>query len=451
MVAVALLVAGGCALGAGVPSTGGGHAAVDEPEYLLTALSLYEDRDLSIADELADHRERAFHVAPLPGQTSVLPGGRRVSPHDPLLPLLLAVPMGLGGWLAAKLTIAALAGALAALMLWTAVRGLHVGLPLACVGTVLLCVSPPLAVYGSQVYPELPAAIASTAGVAAILRGRGRGLAVVSASVVVLPWLSVKYVPVAAALGLMLLWVLVRRRGDLRKAAVVAVGLGLAAAAYAVAHRAIYGGWTSYATGDHFASTGELSVVGTSPHYVGRASRLAALLTDQDFGLLAWAPVYVLLPLALGAAVRGRARWSLPVVCAGWLTATFLALTMHGFWWPGRQVVVVLPAAGLALLAWCDGHRRRTQVVLALGALGLLAYAGLLLDGYLGDLTWVAGMEAATGHDVVRALLPDYRDPGAGTWAAHVGWSVALVGLLVTGWLRRPPREQPPFADEEVA
>ena len=32
---------------------------------------------------------------------------------------------------------------------------------------------------------------------------------------------------------------------------------------------------------------------------------------------------------------------------AGWMvTATFVALTMHGWWWPGRQVVVVLPLGG---------------------------------------------------------------------------------------------------------
>ena len=58
----------------------------------------------------------------LPVQTEVLDGGRQVSPHDPLLPLLLAAPMGLGGWLAAKLALAVLAGGVAALTVWVAVR-----------------------------------------------------------------------------------------------------------------------------------------------------------------------------------------------------------------------------------------------------------------------------------------------------------------------------------------
>ena len=62
-------------LGAGVRSTYGGPAAVDEPQYLLSALSLYEDHDLDIADELAERRYLAFHDADLPVQTAVRPDG----------------------------------------------------------------------------------------------------------------------------------------------------------------------------------------------------------------------------------------------------------------------------------------------------------------------------------------------------------------------------------------
>ena len=122
MVLVGLLAVLSAGLGIGVPATYGGHAAVDEPQYLLSALSLWEDHDLDIADELADRRYLAFHDADLPVQTAVRPDGSQLSPHDPLLPVLLAVPMGLGGWVAAKLTLAVLAGILAALLLWTAVR-----------------------------------------------------------------------------------------------------------------------------------------------------------------------------------------------------------------------------------------------------------------------------------------------------------------------------------------
>jgi hypothetical protein len=132
---VAFLVA---AAGIWVPATHSTETTADEPQYLLTAISLATDGDLDIADELAEGRWRAFHAVDLPEQTVPLAGGRRLSPHDPLLPLLLAGPVAAGGWVGAKLAMAALAGALAALLLWTAVRRL--GVPLA---TATLLLAPP--------------------------------------------------------------------------------------------------------------------------------------------------------------------------------------------------------------------------------------------------------------------------------------------------------------------
>ena len=102
MLAVGLLVAVGCAAGIAVPATHETQTTADEPQYLLTAISLATDRDLDIADELAGGRWRPFHA---------LPGGRRLSPHDPLLPLLLAAPVAVGGWVGAKLAMATMAGA----------------------------------------------------------------------------------------------------------------------------------------------------------------------------------------------------------------------------------------------------------------------------------------------------------------------------------------------------
>ena len=114
------------AAGIVVPATHGTRTTADEPQYLLTAISLAEDGDLDIADELADGRWRPFHALPLPEQTEPLADGRRLSPHDPLLPLLLAGPVAAAGWVGAKLAMAAMAGLLAALALWTAVRRLDV-------------------------------------------------------------------------------------------------------------------------------------------------------------------------------------------------------------------------------------------------------------------------------------------------------------------------------------
>src|SRR5215218_8410605 len=167
MLVVGLLAVVAAAAGIVVPATHGTRTTADEPQYLLTAISLAEDGDLDIADELADGRWRPFHALPLPEQTEPLADGRRLSPHDPLLPL--AGPVAAGGWVGAKLAMAAMAGLLAALALWTAVRRLDVPVATAALAVGVFACSPPLAVYGSQVYPELPAALAVLAAAAALL------------------------------------------------------------------------------------------------------------------------------------------------------------------------------------------------------------------------------------------------------------------------------------------
>jgi hypothetical protein len=421
MLVVALLTMLAAGLGAARPATHGGRAAVDEPQYLLTALSLWEDHDLDISDELAERRWLPFHDADLPVQTATRPDGSQVSPHDPLLPLILAVPMGLGGWLAAKLTMAALAGLLAALLLWTAVRRFGVPLRRAAPGVALATCTAPLAVYGQQVYPELPGALAVTAAVAAITAPRPRAVWV-ALPLLALPWLSVKYVPVAAALGLLAL-----RR--VPKVALLAIG-AVGAATYAGIHEALYGGVTAYASGDHFQDSGEFGVVGFHPDYAGRTVRLLGLLVDRDFGLAAWQPAYLLLVPALTALLVSRPRhWELLAVplAAGWATATWVALTMHGFWWPGRQLVVVLPLAVLIILTYA-----RSPVLAVVGA---ATYVALLVAP---GTTWVLSPDDLALHPYA-VLLPDDRVLSLTDRLLYAGW-VAVTALLVLRTARRTAR-----------
>jgi hypothetical protein len=438
-------------LGLGVRATDGGSAAVDEPQYVLTALSLWEDGDLDVSDELAEWRYRGFFTAELPVQTRELPDGRQLSPHDPLLPLLLAAPVGIAGWVGGKVALSLLAGALAALLVWVAVRRFEVPVVAAGVGAALAAASPPLAVYAHQLYPEIPAALALLAGVA-LATGPIRPTTMIglAAAVSALPWLGVKYLPVAAVLAVVVLVRLMRERRP-GAAAVLAGGLTLSGTGYLVAHRVLWGGWTVYATGDHFEQTGEFSVVGVQPDYLGRSLRLVALLSDRAYGLVAWQPAWLLAVPALGALIAWRRR-ALPglvraaviaPLLAGWAVATWPALTMHGFWWPGRQIVVVLPLAALAVLWWIGRVVPRWQpVVLVAAAAGLVHLAALLVDGWFGDFTWVASFEAADDplYLLLRPIFPDYRVQGPQFWPLHLAWVAIVVVLLVVGarTARRP-------------
>ena len=58
---------------------------------------------------------------------------------------------------------------------------------------------------------------------------------------------------------------------------------------------------------------------------------------------------------------------------------------MQGYWWPGRQLVVVLPLAVLVVLVWLARARRAVVVTAAvLAVAGLGYYAALLVTGYAG-------------------------------------------------------------------
>lgn len=420
------------ALGIGARATYGAQTTADEPQYLLTALSLWEDGDLDISDELAEERYRDFHEVDLPQQTLQLEDGVRISPHDPLLPLLLAVPMGLGGWFGAKLALAGVGGLLGALMTWTARHRLGLSMPAAYLVAGAFSLAPPLAIYSTQVYPELPAAMALLAGFAAVTGPfERRGRVVFAVAVIALPWLAVKYLPVAAVLAIAGLV----KAGKGARLGLIGV-FSIAGLIYVAGHVAIYGGLTPYAAGDHFVG-GELTVMGSEPNFWGRSTRLVGLLVDRGFGIGAWQPAFFFLPLAAGWALRVRrnALWLAGgLLAVGWTVATFLALTMHGWWFPGRQLVVVLPMAVLLIAAWVDRAQVRLSVLATAGAVGMIAFGFLVVEALAHHLTWVVdfGTTANPLYQTYSMLLPDYLASTTTTWVLHGSW-VALVLLL--GWL----------------
>jgi hypothetical protein len=447
LLALAVLVFGWCVAAIPVRATYGEQVTADEPQYLLSALSVWEDHDLDISDELRDERWRDFdNQARLPTQTEPDEHGREISPHDPLLPVLLAAPAGLGGWVGAKVALAAVAGALAAAMTWVAVRRFGVARHVALLVVGAFAVVSPLVAYGTQVYPELPAALAVTGAIAALTGPLGRrGLVLWVLCVVALPWLAVKYALVAVALALCGAWRL-WRAGRLRPLIAAVLALGVAGVAFLLVHKLVYGGWTVYAAGDHFQG-GELEVVGTKPNYLGRTERLVGLFTDRSFGLAAWSPIYLATVPALAALVRRRPPgWDVLVLpaAAGWAIATFVALTMQGYWWPGRQVVVVLPCLVLATAWWAGrtweagrlGTWRSWSPWIVATAFGLLAWGWLVVVGWDERITLVFDF-TRSGNPVQRLwrdVLPELRESSSLTTVLTVGWYLVVAALAWWGW-----------------
>ena len=294
----------------------------------------------------------------------------------------------------------------------------------------------PLAVYGTQVYPELPAALAVTLAIAALDRPARAGARSLGAGVciVALPWLSVKYAPVAAALAAACARGCTGARGDRRLVCVVR-RRPRASPASCTSSRTRPGtaAGPSYASGDHFVG-GEMTVVGIEPDYPGRAVRLVGLLIDRDFGLVAWNPrLPARRPGARVPRRRRPRRWPVLVAAArvGWLNATFVALTMHGWWWPGRQVVVVLPCVVLAVAWWAASSRTCCARV---AVLGIARRVHLHVVGRRSERRATSGSISTFEHDVepARARRGGCCCPTTATarprdWVLHGAWLVALV------------------------
>jgi len=438
MAVVAVVSFLAAAAGIDVRASYGARTTGDEPYYLITADSLWEDRNLDISDEIEAEAFHEWHEIPLDEQTKPLDGGRRVSPHDPLLPVVLAPALALGGWMGAKLFLALMAGVLGALIVWIAVRRFAVSLLAAGLAGGVFGAAAPFAVYGGQVYPELPAALCVAVALIG-LTGRSKGgLVVLGAAITALPWLSIKYVPVAATLaliGIVLLW----RAGRRQELVGFAGGLAVMGVAFVAAHLQWYDGVTPYAVGDHFSS-GEFSVVGNDPDYPGRARRLLGLLVDRHFGLVAWQPAWFLIVPAAAALVRARPPHSSTLafpLAVGWLNATFVAFTMQGWWWPGRQLVVVLPCAVVCIAWWADRSRARLASLALMGSLGVMTFAWLVYDGLHRRITWVVDFYDTTSplYSTWRRVLPDYLDVTEMTWILHGAWLVLV--LVVAAWAWR--------------
>lgn len=392
-------------------STYGARVSSDEPQYLLTAMSLWEDRDLDISDEIAERRYEPFHEVTINQQTMPLnDAGQELSPHDPLLPLILAVPYGVGGWAGAKVMLSAIVGLTAALTLHVAVSrfGATAGPATVLIGAFFT--APPLTSYGTQVFPASSAALALMVAFWAVAHpSRARRWDIVAVvAIVALPWLSVKYVPHAAVVGLGLAW---KHRAARERLTGLAAAFAVAGISYLLLHRGIYGGWTVYAAGDHFVEGSEFDVVGRRPRLLQRSRRLVGLIIDTQFGIGAWTPSFLAMPAALAA--LGRSRRDMPSVLAaaliavGWAVATWVALTMHGWWWPGRQITPILPFVVIAITLWV-GERSRHLVGVAAATL-------------LGTATWlILAWEASTDQ---RALIVDFYDVGS-------PWYQALAATL---------------------
>ncbi|MBI3964238.1 MAG: hypothetical protein HY329_01275 [Chloroflexi bacterium] len=432
----------------GVPLRASHSARVtaDEPFYLLTAVSLIEDGDLDLQNDYDLRRYRTFfdHPDELWYQSVRTVDGRLLSPHNVGTSLLILPAYALGGLDGVKRFLGALGGLTItfAVLLAYRITGRLVASSLA---GILLGLSAPLVIYATQIYPEAPGALLVTAAVWLLLgRTLGTRAAVLLAALLVgLAWLGTKYLVIGALLALLALTRL-GRSGRL----VLVTLLGLNASAYLGFHLATYGGLTPYSVNQIYAGSSTLELVGRHLELWNRLYRLAGLWVDGEFGVIRWAPALIIglvgFPLLLHR--PGPARWAVPLVFgAQLLVAVFLSITMRGWWFPGRMLVVVLPLLAVPLAHALALAQRRVWLAAVVTVLGLsnLGITLALRTAAAAELVVLAVDPFALPAPLFRwtaGLFPVYTVYTASTWLLTALWLfVAAVLWLAGNCLDRQP------------
>jgi hypothetical protein len=435
-----LLLFGAYAATLGLDAFGDSDYGGDEPHYLLAAESIVEDGNVDVNDEYAGRAYEDFYPYELDKHGEETQGQLN-EPHGIGFPMLIAPAFALGGAQGVELFLAAIAALALALAYRLALR--VVPDPWAIGAALAAGLSPPFLAYGTAVYPELTAGAALAGAALFALRLDARpslGDAFGCFALLgLLPWLGTKFVPaglVIGYLGARALW-RVRRR----TLAIGAVELSLfSVALYVGINEALYGGPTPYAAD----VTGETATDASFPGgYLERAYRLVALFIDREYGLLRWAPVFVLAFAGLWLLWRSRrdrlAR-AVPAVrdieltaglCATALgaqlvVAAFLAPTMFGFWFPTRHLVAGVPLA-IPLVAW--GLRFAPRLGAALAALTLAGSVWLYVDVRAGGELVTDRPDAPFGPIV--ELFPLFEADGGWAYWLAAGIAVAIALLLL--------------------
>ena len=281
----------------------------DEPHYLVITQSILKDGDLKVANnyEREDYLEYwRGGLRPHIGRPAL--NGDLYSGHAPGVPALIAPAFAMGGYWGAVVWSALLA-ALGSVFVWRAAYIVTRDVGSAWFGWSAVGLTSPVLFHGTLIYPDPIAGTMLAGGVLALVSARERWRERPDAGgetgvrtdpwrlrqsfwsglpVAVLPWLHTRLAVPAVFLGFVLLlryWGAVHRRAlTWRDVAAFAAPIVLSLASWFGFFHTLYGTFNPSAPlGNHVPLS-----VGHVP------TGLLGLLADQEFGLLANAPVHIL-------------------------------------------------------------------------------------------------------------------------------------------------------------
>jgi len=432
-----VLLASAYSFSVGLPASRSAAITGDEPFYLATTQSLIDDRNFDLREQYERESYRSFfdHPDGLWRQSRAEAGERLVSPHEPGFSVILIPGFAVAGVLGAQIEVLLLAAATFALAFVLAAKESgRTRMPWLLTAAVGL--SAPAFVYSTEIYPEVPAAFVLVLALFALRArpGIGRSLAV-AAALSALAWFGLKYVPIAGVVAIAF-----AAQSGRRERVWFGSALALSGAAFVWGHFALFGSLTPYAGNSVYQGASTASVVDSHFGFTERAYRLWGLFVDRRFGIGHWAPLTLLVLPALPLLARTRFG-SLVAALIGTqvLVATFLAVTMMGWWFPGRQLVVVFPLFPIALGALVAAlPSRLAPAWWALGGWTLAITAAVATAGHRGAVRVAVdqfGLESPVFR-FVSGIFPDYRQWSAETQLLNLAWVLTLGGtILLTTWL----------------
>ena len=424
--ALFVLLAAVYSLSAGLRATRAASITGDEPFYLLTTQSLLQDGDLDLRRqyETESYREFFDHPEGLWRQSVPNPHGELLSPHEPGLSVLVIPGFAIDGLRGVQVQLLLLAAATFSVAFVFAALETKAWL-FSWIATALVGLSATAFVYSSEVYPEVPAALCLILAVL-LVRGDRPGAVsgiVLAALLTALAWLGMKY----GALGALVAVFFLLPASQQGRVALLGLAV-VSGVAYVWAHYALFGDLTAYSVNTVHEGAGAGDVLRAHIGLGDRAYRLWGLFIDERFGLGRWAPVLLLVPPSLPLLLRNGQVGTLvlALIACQLLIATFIAITMMGWWFPGRTLVVVLPLMPLVLALLLQRLSSTGRaIVLALGLCSLGSTA----------LLW----SAASSGEVVLAVDPFEMQALPFRWSAppfpdYRAWTLQTVALTVA-WL----------------
>ena len=433
--------------------------AGDEPHYLVMAQSLWRDGDLKIENNhtRGDYQEY-FQGELEPHYLTRGADSEIYSIHPVGLPVLMAPVYGAGGYQAVVFMLI-LMGATAAAIAWRWAMGTVNTAGAATFAWAAIACSAPFLFNTFTVYPEIPAALAVMIALVTAVRtnpahpGITRWLGV-GLACACLPWLSTKYAPMSVALVLVAAMRLKSKSEPaslLRnpKAWAVAGPYALSLVGWFAFFYAIWGVPLPMAPYGALVQTSPLNLFFGAP----------GLFFDQEYGLLAVAPVYVLAATGLYHMWRaGGEPRRLAIEIALVFGALVVTVGAFRIWWGGTSAPARPLASGLLLLAVpiatafraapVGSARRAGQHLLLWISVGIAITLAVAQDGLLIN----------NGRDGTSSLL-EFWSPRWALWTlaptfilhdATTAWIHSLWWLAVAGgagwWLSRQRTTKPGLA-----